>query len=59
MSESLRSEEDRRIAELEALVAGQAAEITRLEKELDKCEKRAMKLVLTLGKEKQRAEGSD
>lgn len=48
MSDSIRTEEQRRIAELESLVAGQANEIARLERELDACQAIGTKLYLTL-----------
>ena len=41
-------ERDRRIRELESLVAGQAAEIDRLNKELDKSQSAAIKLIRAL-----------
>ena len=50
------SEEQRRIAELEALIAGQASEIDRLNKELDKCESGVLKLVSALEAAKRRIE---
>jgi uncharacterized coiled-coil protein SlyX len=48
VSKPIRHERDRRIAELEALVVGQGAEIDRLNKQLDNCEGMAVKLALAL-----------
>lgn len=48
MSKSIRTEKDRRIAELEALVAGQAVEIGRLTEALDKCEQLGAEMALAL-----------
>ena len=50
MSKSIRTERDRRIAELEALVSGQATEIDRLTKALEDCESEVIKLLQALGK---------
>jgi predicted nucleic acid-binding Zn-ribbon protein len=45
VAESIRSEDERRVDELRALIRGQAAELGRLEHELDECERRVIKLV--------------
>jgi adenylosuccinate lyase len=38
VSESIRTEQDRRISELQALVSGLSAEVTRMGNNLDECE---------------------
>jgi hypothetical protein len=48
VSKSIRSEQDRRISELEALVAGLSAEVTRLISLVDKCEQHMTRVILTL-----------
>jgi hypothetical protein len=48
VAESIRTEQDRRISELESLVAGLSAEITRLIELVEKCETRMTNVVLTL-----------
>jgi uncharacterized coiled-coil protein SlyX len=48
MSKSIRSEHDRRISELESLVAGLSAEVTRLINLVDKCERHMTTVILTL-----------
>lgn len=48
MSDEIRSEQDRRITELEALVGGLSAEVTRLMDLVDKCETQMARVILTL-----------
>lgn len=50
MSKSLRSEDDRQLVELEALVAGMSAELNRVYKKLDACENKLAELILALQK---------
>jgi len=52
MSKDIRDEKDRRIAELEALVAGLTNEVGYLNKKLDKCERANIKLTLAVAKAK-------
>lgn len=48
MSKSIRSEQDRRISELEALVAGLSGEVTRLIAMVEQCERHMVTVILTL-----------
>ena len=48
MSKSIRTEQDRRITELESLVAGLSAEVTRLIELVDKCEQHMAAVIHTL-----------
>ena len=50
VSDDIRDDKDRRITELEALVEGQAIEISRLSDLLDECEQQAVRLALALEK---------
>lgn len=48
MSDDIRTEQDRRIAELEALVAGLSAEVTRLIALVEEYERHMTSVILTL-----------
>lgn len=51
MSESIRTEQERLIAELETLVNGLSAEVTRLHDRLQACEDHLTKMILQQQKE--------
>ena len=57
MAEEVVDERDRRIAELEALVAGQAHEIDRLNRELEHREDQELRLIDVIRRTKLRDEG--
>lgn len=58
MSEDIRTEDERRIAELEALTTGQAAHIAWQAKKLDECERSHAATVLALEKVTRRMKGA-
>ena len=54
MSDSIRTEQDRRITELEALVGGLSAEVVRLTDLVERGERQMLMVILTLGNLAQR-----